>query len=135
MKMFTTPLVKRAQFTDDGGASGHFDVVQKLPSGIMILGGKVQVSKGFTGDTTASMFATDTGGTLGYFFTSQGAVISVLNTGTIVAAADFTTGNNIIPVDTTIRIKVTGGADFTSITQGELQLTLFFWDLINTKPI
>ena len=49
-------------FTDDNGVNGHAHFSGSLPVGAIVLGGKVVVTRGFTGDTSAVLIVGDGAG-------------------------------------------------------------------------
>lgn len=101
-------------FTDNTNTTGYVDLSTQLPAGAVVLGTKIVTATGFTGDTTA-VVQVGVAGDLDRF--------SAITTGSVVAAG--TVGAQ--PADdssafcataTTVRVTVTGAADFTSIVAG-----------------
>jgi hypothetical protein len=105
-------------FTDNANATGYVDLATTLPEGAIVQGAQVNVTTGFTGDTTAVM---DVGiaGTLEKF-------ISDLN----VLAADVEGEALLVYLDAanTVRVTVTGAADFTSIAAGVAVVKMIYTD-------
>jgi hypothetical protein len=114
--------LKIADFTDNTNATGYIDITDKLPAGAIVLGWKAVVGTGFSGDTTA-VIEIGVSGTLDKFSvdTSQ----SVLTAGTVGSSSKLS-ANNFLGSATTVRVTVTGGADFTSITAGEMVVTIYY---------
>lgn len=128
--------VALADFTDGGGAAGTFDASNvQLPAGCQVLGVK-SVGGNFSGDTTASV-SVGTSGTAALFNgaakTGYAAAFPVTSYGAPAAEADAQ-----IAAATTIRLTVTGGADFTSIVTAnppaKLYVEVYYLDL-NAKSI
>ena len=110
-----------ADFTDVD-TTGYVDLTDSLPAGAIPLGWKAVVTAGFTGDTTA-VVQVGVAGDLDRF--SSVADQSVLAAGTVGAgvAAD---ANDGIAAAQTVRVTVTGTADFTSIAAGAMTLRLYY---------
>lgn len=111
-----------ADFTDDAGTSGHLDLATQLPANSLVLGWKFVTSGGFSGDTTAVMKA-GTSGTLDKF--SANTTGSVLAAGTI-GTQPKSSDNPFVSAATTVRITVTGAADFTAIQTAAVGAGTFY---------
>lgn len=111
-------------FTDNEDTTGYVDLSEQLPAGAIPLGWKAVVSTGFTGDTSAVLQA-GVSGDLDRFsaVTDQ----SVLAAGTVGASSlgqsDVLDG---IGGAQSIRLTVTGAADFSSISAGELTFYQYY---------
>ena len=111
-------------FTDNEDTTGYLDFDDDLPAGAIPLGWKAVVATGFTGDTTA-VAQVGVAGDLDRFsaVTDQ----SVLGAGTVGASAlgrsDCLDG---IAAAQTPRITVTGAADFSSISAGQMTVYLYY---------
>ena len=111
-------------FTDNEDTTGYVDLSDQLPAGAVPLAWKAVVSTGFTGDTSAALQA-GVSGDLDRFsaVTDQ----SVLAAGTVGASAlgrsDALDG---IASAQTVRLTVTGAADFSSISAGEMTFSLYY---------
>jgi hypothetical protein len=113
-------------FTDGGSTSGYVDLAVAIPAGSRFLGWQIVVGTGFTGDTTA-VVQVGVSGNVDRF--SQVTSGSVLVAGTIGSGSPAVSGDpNYIETDTTVRVTVTGGADFTSISAGSMTVIYFFSD-------
>lgn len=113
--------VLKAGFTDGGSTSGYKDLATQLPANVLVLGCEVNVVTGFTGDTTSVVQIGKSGGTA--IFTADTAQ-SVLTAGLRGSAAPVATqyvGSAVTP-----RVTVTGGADFTSISAGEMDVRIWY---------
>lgn len=115
--------VDHADFTDNTDATGYIDLSTQLPAGAIPLGVKYIVSEGFAGDTTA-VVQTGVSGDLDRF--SSVTDQSVLTDSTVVG--------HVVPADTcdgigaaqTVRVTVTGGADWGNITAGTMLVCLYY---------
>lgn len=112
-------------FTDDGGLSGHVDLAVQLPAGAIPLGATYEVATGFTGDGSATVQAGVAG--------DEDRFASVIDQSVFAAA---TVGHGVAPdaadgIDAaqTLRITVTGGADFTSISAGAMTVRVAYIQL------
>jgi len=109
-------------FTDNEDATGYVDLATQLPKGAVPLATKFVVTTGFTGDTTATVQA-GVSGDLDRF--TEQTDQSVLAAGTVGSTppADCCDG---IGAAQTIRITVTGSADFSNISAGEMTVYVYY---------
>jgi len=111
-----------AEFTDAGAAIGHVHFTNAIPAGALVLGGRVVVNAGFTGDTSAVMTVGD------------GSVVDRYNTSTVNVFATAASGIDLgLPggvryhdAAKTPIVTVTSAADFTSVVAGSLTVSLFY---------
>jgi hypothetical protein len=112
-------------FTDGGSTSGHVDLTTALPAGALVIGWRATVATGFTGDTTAVIGVGVSGDTDRF---SQDGTQSVLAAATVGSANPATAdGGDGLNAAQTVRITVTGTADFTSIAAGSISLFEVFY--------
>ena len=118
----TSQSVAFGDFTDNTDATGFVDLTTALPAGAIPIGTKFVVSTGFTGDTTAIVQA-GVAGTLDMF--TENTDQSVLAAATVgsTPTPDCADGMNAAK---TIRVTVTGGADFTSISAGVMVVYVYY---------
>ena len=111
-------------FTDNEDATGYVDLSDSLPAGAIPLAWKAVVGTAFSGDTSAAM-QVGVSGDLDRFSAVTDQDVS--STGTVGASAlgqsDVLDG---IGGAQTIRITLTGGSDFGSISQGEMDVSFFY---------
>lgn len=105
--------------TDSTGATGTLNLTAKLPAGAFILGGKVVVATGFTGDTTATI-QVGISGNVDAFIDGDP---SVLAAATVYGPPD---GIHLQTAETTVLVTVTGAADFTSIIAGAATVYIYY---------
>ena len=113
-----------ADFTDDGGTSGHIDFTSQLPAGAIVVGWKAVVSGEFKGDVSA-VIQIGVAGTLGKF--SASVAQSVFATGTVGSGAPMDTCFNATA--STPRITVTSANDFGLVVAdgtGAMNVYLFY---------
>ena len=109
-------------FTDNADATGYVDLTDTLPAGAIPLGTKFVVSTGFTGDTTAVVQA-GIAGTLDMF--TENVDQSVLAAATVGSTPTPDAADGMDAAKT-IRVTVTGGADFTSISAGVMVVYVYY---------
>lgn len=107
--------------TDVGNTTGYKDFVGTIPAGAQVMGVQVDVKTGFTGDTT-SVVQVGKSGALAIF--TADTAQSVLAAAVKGSAAPVAT--QYIVAATTPRVTVTGGADFTSIAAGEMDVKIMY---------
>ena len=116
--------ITRSQFTDGGSASGTKTLSVSIPEGAVFLQSAISRITGFAGDTSAVV-------TIG-----DGTDVDRYNTGTpsVFATADHVSTGS--PSGTayhsgakTPTITVTSGADFTSVSAGQMTVTLFWYQV------
>jgi len=114
-----------ADFTDDGGTSGHIDfTASSLPAGAVVVGWKAVVSGEFKGDVSA-VIQIGVAGTLGKF--SASVAQSVFATGTVGSGAPMDTCFNATA--STPRITVTSANDFALVVAdgtGAMNVYLYY---------
>ena len=111
-------------FTDNTNTTGYKDFVTAIPKGALVLGWQIKVVTGFTGDTSAAVQVGESGN-LDRF--SQTTTRSVLAAGIVGNGALAVSGDpNYAIADTTVRVTVTGAADFTSISAGEMDVKMIY---------
>jgi hypothetical protein len=113
-------------FTDGAGTSGDFTMTRQLPAGAIVLGLRVKVTTGFTGDTSAVMTVGKTAGEDQY---SDGTSVNVYTAATVGDSPEDPLEFNASAQS--IYLRVTGAADFTSISAGKMLVELFY---LSTVP-
>jgi hypothetical protein len=109
--------------TDGGATVGTFDLSHSIPAGSVFERATIHALTGFIGDTSAVM-------TLG-----DGSDVDRYNTGTPNVFADATPGVDLgVPSGTlwhtaaaTPKVTITTAADFTSVSAGQMTVTLFYY--------
>lgn len=100
-----------ASFTDGGAAVGTYQMVGSVPVGAVLLGSKVLVPGGFSGDTTAVMTIGD-GSDVDRYNTST---INVFTTAPAGVESGVPSGLKLMATANRPTLTITGGSDFTSI--------------------
>ena len=121
LKSITSQTLDFDDFTDNTNTTGYIDITTKLPALAVPIAWKAVVSTGFTGDTTATM-QVGVSGDLDKF--SGVTTNSCLAAGTVGAMALNSVA--LSSSEQTVRVTVTGAADFTSITAGSMVVTLYY---------
>lgn len=114
-----------ADFTDNGNTTGYIDIDVDLPANAIVVGWKAVVSEGFAGDTTAVM-QVGIAGDLDRF--SALTTASCFAAGTVGVRGNTDTA--LVMAAQTVRVTVTGGADFTTIKtadNGDMIVSLYYF--------
>ena len=109
-------------FTDGGGVDGYKDLATQIPAGAIPMGFGAVVATGFSGDTTAVVEVGVSGDTDRFSSVTDQSVLSAATVGAVVPS-DACTGMNAAQ---TVRVTVTGGGNFTSISAGEMTVTVYY---------
>jgi len=118
-----TQTLGYASFTDNTDATGYIDSTgSQIPAGAIVLGFKAVVATGFTGDTTAVIQVGINGDLDRFSAVTDQSVLAAATVGAS-GASDAQDGMNAAQ---TIRVTVTGGADFTSISAGSMVVTVYY---------
>jgi len=121
LKSIVSQSLEFGTFTDNTNTTGYIDITTDLPALAVPVAWKAVVATGFAGDTTAVMQV----GITGDLDKFSGVVTSAcLAAGTVGAMAQ--TDVALSSADQTIRVTVTGAADFGSITAGSMIVTLYY---------
>jgi len=118
----TSEELDHAAFTDEGTALGHIDLASQLPARSLVLGTSVNVTEGFAGDTTA-IIQVGVSGDLDRF--SSVVDQSVFAIGRV-AMGIPTDGQDGFAGAQTVRVTITGGADWGNITAGKAFVTIYY---------
>mgnify|MGYP003417941323 FL=1 len=114
-------------FTDNTNTTGYMDFTTAIPAGCMVLGWQADVRTGFTGDTTATV-QVGVSGSIGRFSAITNS--SCLAAGNVGSQVPGSSTNAYCPSATTSRVTVTGAADFTSISAGEMDIRIAYLQLL-----
>lgn len=115
-------VVAFGDFTDNADTTGYIDLTVQLPIGAVVVASKFVVSTGFTGDTTAVVQAGTAGDLDRFTLNTDQSVLAAATVGSL-PATDALDGIGAVA---TVRVTVTGGADFTSISAGEMTVYIYF---------
>jgi len=111
LRKITSQSLDHAAFTDNEDTTGYIDITTQLPAGAVPLGWKATVSEAFDGDTTATI-QVGIDGNLDMFSAVTDQSVAAIGTVGSVVDTDACDG---IAAAQTVRVTVTGGADFTTI--------------------
>lgn len=113
-------------FTDDGGASGHLDLDEQIPIGAVVQQMILHSLTGFTGDTTAVLTAGDDGGVDVDRYHSAGT-LNVVASAAAGVDCGAPSGTLFHVVAVTVRLVLTGAADFGNFSAGEATISICYW--------
>lgn len=121
------------EFTDGGGAAGTKTLSKVIPAGSFVIGSKVTVRTGFTGDTTAVADVGVSGGDIDAYSITTHDVLAAANNLLEVADADGSGDRGLAAVtsDSTVIVTVTGASNFSLITAGKMYVEVFYF---STNP-
>ncbi len=114
-------IVKYSDFTDDGDdGNGDLELDKQIPAGSFIIGTKVTVKTGFTGDTSAAL---SVGASENDDEWSGNTTIDVLS-----AARNLVAGDGLKDISTaaTVFLTVTSDSDFSDVTAGEMLVEVYY---------
>jgi hypothetical protein len=114
--------VLRAQFTDGGGTSGTYQMTGYVPKGAILLGSKVLVDIGFTGDTSAALIIGDGSDTDRY----NTSTIDLFTTAAGGVQSGVPSGNKLLTAANRPTLTVTSTADFTNVAAGSVTVKLYY---------
>jgi hypothetical protein len=124
--------VEVADFTDGGGAAGTLNLSKQIPAGSFVIGSKIKVTEGFTGDTTAVADIGTSADADAYSISTHNVLAAASN---LVEEADSDgsgdRGLKAVASDTTVQVTVTGASDFGLITAGKMFVEVFYF---STNP-
>lgn len=113
-------------FTDDGGASGHLDLDEQIPIGADVQKMILHSLTGFTGDATAALTVGDDGGVDADRYHSAGT-LNVVASSTAGVDCGAPSGTTFHAAAVTVRIVLTGSADFGNFSAGEATVSICYW--------
>jgi hypothetical protein len=114
-----------ADFTDNANTTGYIDFDTDLPANAIVVGWKAVVSEGFAGDTTAVCQVGIAGDLDKYSGVTTPSVLAAATVGAL-----GNTDSAMVVAAQTVRVTVTGGADFTSIVTnatGAMVISLYYF--------
>lgn len=126
VECLSTGVLDHASFTDGGAAIGSIDSGVDLPADALVLGRTVRVTEGFAGDTTAVIEVGDGTDHDRFGPATDESVLAIAELG-----SNEIQGNNFCAAATSVHVRVTGGADWGSITAGKVEVEIFY---IRTNP-
>jgi len=112
------------QFTDGGAAVGTYQMTGSIPAGAVLLGTKVTVEAGFAGDTSAVLIIGD-GSDTDRYMTGTPSVFATAADG---IQTGVVSGNKLITAANRPTLTVTSGADWGSVSAGQLTVRIYYID-------
>lgn len=122
-----TETVLKSQFTDGGSTSGTYQMTGTIPAGAILLGSKVVVNTGFSGDTSAAMTIGD-GSDPDRYNTST---INILTAAPNGVESGVPSGNKLITTANRPTLTVTSASDFTNVSaSGSITVSIFYIETV-----
>lgn len=118
--------VSYADFTDSGSTYGDLTLTRQLPVGAFVVGLRVKVTTGFTGDTSAVLTVGKTAG--GDEF-SDGTSVNVYTKAIVGESPEDPL--EFIASAQSVYLRVTSASSFAAVTAGEMLVELFY---LSTVP-
>jgi hypothetical protein len=120
-------VISYRDFTDGGSAAGTYNMLKRIPAGSFVIGSKVNVLAGFTGNSSCTLAIGDSGDSNVYSANTTHNIYTAVNN--LVAQAESP------PVAeasaNTVLLTATGASDFTAITAGKIEVWVFYF---STNP-
>jgi hypothetical protein len=117
-----TQTVLFSDFTDGGAAVGTKVLAKAIPAGSIMLGSKLVVNTGFTGDVSATLTVGD-GSTVDRYNTGTPSVFATAAAG---VQSGVPSGTKLLTAANKPTLTVTSNADFTAVVAGSLTLSLYY---------
>jgi hypothetical protein len=117
-----TDTCTRASFTDGGSTSGTRVMAGVIPVGAVLLGSKVIVNLGFTGDTSAALIIGDGSDTDRY----NTSTVDVFTTAATGVQSGIPSGNKLITTANSPTLTITSNADFTNVAAGSVTVSIYY---------
>lgn len=116
--------VRRADMTDGGSTTGTRQLAAEIPIGAEVQAVRCKVITPFTGNSSATIQVGD-GSDVDRYHTGTPSVFSGGGNGVAMGAPS---GTRYFATANRPTVTITGGSDFTAITQGEVELTIAYLD-------
>lgn len=118
-----TETVLKSAFTDGGSTSGTYAMTGTIPVGAILLGTKVLVNTGFSGDTSAVLIIGDGTDTDRY----NTSTIDIFTTAAAGVQSGVPSGNKLITTANSPTLTVTSAADFTNVSAaGSITVSIYY---------
>jgi len=113
--------VAYGDLTDNGDATASLTMQGTIPVGAFVLGTKVYVKEGFSGDTTAVMTVGKSDGADEF---TDGTSVNILAAGTVGESPEDPL--EFIAAATSVYLKITGTADWGNVSAGKMLVEVFY---------
>jgi hypothetical protein len=118
-----TETVLKSAFTDGGSTAGTYAMTGSIPVGAVLLGSKVVVNTGFSGDTSAALIIGDGSDTDRY----NTSTINIFTTAANGVESGAPSGNKLMTAANSPTLTVTSTADFTNVAAaGSITVSIFY---------
>ena len=118
-----TETIAIGDFTDNTDATGYVDLTATIPEESLVLGWTADVTTGFTGDTNATASVGIAGDLDRFSADTTKDWVTAGEYGALSLAAD---GGDGADAAVTVRVTLTGAADFGDIAAGSADITVFY---------
>jgi hypothetical protein len=118
--------ISYSDFTDSGGTTGTLTMTKQLPEGAFVIGTKVDVRTGFTGDTSCTLTAGKSSGEDEF---TDGTSINIYTADVLGDSAEDPL--EFLAADTSVYLVATGASDWGLVTAGEMTVEIFY---LSTVP-
>lgn len=121
--------VAYGDFTDGGGTDGTLNLTPTIPAGSFVVGSKVKVTAGFTGDTSCVLDIGTSSDSDLFSYTNHNIFTAADN---LVEGADGASGGSagtgLAPVasKTTVKLTATSGSDWGAVSAGRALVEVFY---------
>jgi len=123
--------VEYDDFTDGGSTAGTMNLSKQIPAGSFVIGSKVTVLTGFTGDTSCTLAIGDSGDSNCYSGNTTHNIYAAATNLVQPAYLTADCGLNAEASANSILLTATGASDFTAITAGKIIVEVFYF---STNP-
>lgn len=118
-----TETVLKSAFTDGGSTSGTYAMAGSIPVGAILLGSKVVVNVGFSGDTSAALIIGDGSDTDRY----NTSTINIFTTAANGVESGVPSGSKLITTANSPTLTVTSATDFTNVAAaGSITVSIYY---------
>tara|TARA_R110002167_G_scaffold61913_4_gene174918 strand:- start:21387 stop:22178 length:792 start_codon:yes stop_codon:yes gene_type:complete len=108
----------------DVDATGYADLSTSIPEGSVVLGWQADVITGFSGDTSAAVQVGESGNVDRFSAVTSNRCLTADVVGTV--APSISGDQGYLSAAVTPRVTVTGNADFSSISAGEMDIKILY---------
>jgi hypothetical protein len=119
--------VDYSDFTDGGSTAGTITLDKQIPAGSFVIGSKVHVVTGFTGDTSCVLDIGDGSDADAFSLTTHNIYTAADN---LMEVCDVTGSGDagLVPIstDTSVVLTATSASDWTSVSAGRLFVEVFY---------
>lgn len=126
--------ISYSDFTDGGSTAGTYSMTTTIPAGSWVIGTKVDVNTGFTGDTSCVLDIGDGTDADAFTYTTHNIYTATTN---LMEAADGVgggaTGHGLYNATSavTVTLTATSATDWGLVTAGEIEVAVYYLETAN----